>query len=285
MSEHSGYPGAPPGWYPDPAGGPAQRWWDGYAWNEATVQPAPPAPGGTEPPPPWAVASARLATVNTSWWVSNELSMVRLARVAVAMPGVYYLAGLISEQVNAGRLHTVGHQLRIIYDDNRAGRPAPRLTDSSSFEPISVIIGLLTIAAVVVACVWQHRAASAARSLGLRSTHSPGWGVGSWFVPVVNLWMPYQAIRDCLPAGHPDRPLVLRWWLLLMGAWTTALVAEITIFFSRGLALAFAIPAALCAVGLLATAPRLVASIAAVHRSLLAEENSTAVAGSPAEFQ
>ena len=37
VSEHSGYPGAPPGWYPDPAGGPGQRWWDGYAWTEATV--------------------------------------------------------------------------------------------------------------------------------------------------------------------------------------------------------------------------------------------------------
>ena len=40
MSEHSGYPGAPPGWYPDPAGGPGQRWWNGYAWTEATVLPS-----------------------------------------------------------------------------------------------------------------------------------------------------------------------------------------------------------------------------------------------------
>ncbi len=50
VSEHDGYPGAPPGWYPDPAGGPGQRWWDGYAWTDPTVLPQHP------PPPPWAGA-------------------------------------------------------------------------------------------------------------------------------------------------------------------------------------------------------------------------------------
>ncbi|WP_104525507.1 phospholipid scramblase-related protein [Blastococcus atacamensis] len=35
----------PPGWYPDPAGSPAARWWDGQGWTEHLQQPpAPPAP-------------------------------------------------------------------------------------------------------------------------------------------------------------------------------------------------------------------------------------------------
>ena len=39
-----------PGWYPDPQGLPAQRWWDGTAWTEhsapvASAFPPPPAPG------------------------------------------------------------------------------------------------------------------------------------------------------------------------------------------------------------------------------------------------
>jgi hypothetical protein len=43
-------PGIAPGWYPDPQGLPAQRWWDGTAWSEhsapfAASFPPPPAPG------------------------------------------------------------------------------------------------------------------------------------------------------------------------------------------------------------------------------------------------
>jgi uncharacterized protein YxjI len=36
-------PTPPPGWYPDPAGGPGTRWWDGQGWTEHVQQPpAPP---------------------------------------------------------------------------------------------------------------------------------------------------------------------------------------------------------------------------------------------------
>ncbi|RBY94153.1 scramblase [Blastococcus sp. TBT05-19] len=43
------HPPPPPGWYPDPAGAPAARWWDGQVWTEHVQQQAgpPPAPGGT----------------------------------------------------------------------------------------------------------------------------------------------------------------------------------------------------------------------------------------------
>jgi uncharacterized RDD family membrane protein YckC len=32
----------PPGWYPDPSGQPALRWWDGTAWTAHLAQPQPP---------------------------------------------------------------------------------------------------------------------------------------------------------------------------------------------------------------------------------------------------
>src|ERR1700723_2401090 len=88
VSEHSGYPGAPPGWYADPAGGPGQRWWDGYAWNEAVITPAtppappsglPPAPPHVPPNAPWIAAQARLVSAATSQLVANELGMVQIA--------------------------------------------------------------------------------------------------------------------------------------------------------------------------------------------------------------
>jgi uncharacterized protein len=39
----------PPGWYPDPSGGPAVRWWDGRAWTASLAPLAPPASSPTRP--------------------------------------------------------------------------------------------------------------------------------------------------------------------------------------------------------------------------------------------
>jgi hypothetical protein len=277
--DQSGYPGAPPGWYADPAGGPGQRWWDGYAWNEATIVPEapltpPPPVAGTPPPqwpnpsaPPWAMASERLASHNSAELVATEIRMVNIARFAVAMPAVYFLVGLINQRINATQLLATGRQFRRAYEAAKNGTTAPTVTAHSSFGPLTILVLVITLAAVVVACVWQHRAASAARALGLPATHSPAWGVGSWFVPVVNLWMPYQAIRDCLPPDDPRRVAVLQWWLVLMGTWVLTFLAEVVAFFSSGGGLAFSLPAALFSLGLLATAPRVVTAIAGAHQA------------------
>ena len=37
-------PQAAPGWYPDPSGGPGQRYWDGQQWQAPPPVPAPSAP-------------------------------------------------------------------------------------------------------------------------------------------------------------------------------------------------------------------------------------------------
>jgi Domain of unknown function (DUF4328)/Protein of unknown function (DUF2510) len=284
----SGYPGAPPGWYADPASGPGQRWWDGYAWTDATILPQPPQPppmpgnqGGATPwasPPvtPWAVASDRLATYNTTGLVAAETGMAPVARIAIAMPAIYFLVHLLAQRIDATQLLATGRALRRAYEAAQHGQSAPAITTQSSLAPLTLLVTVIALAAVVLACIWQHRAASAARALGLPATHSPGWGVGSWFVPVVNFWMPYQAIRDCLPPDDDRRAAVLRWWLVLIATWVLCLTSEIVSYFSRGGGLAFALPAGVLCLALLATAPRVVTSIADAHRDgLLAQSAAT----------
>jgi len=281
VTEHSGYPGAPPGWYQDPAGGPGQRWWDGYAWTDATVlpqQPPPPPPwaGAVAPqgPPvqmaPWAVASERLGTHTTTQRVDEERGMVPVARIAVAIPGVYLLVSLLLQRVNADQLRSAGHQFRVDFHDAQHGiTPPPYHAPSNSFTPLGLVVGLAAVAAVVIACIWQHKAATAGRALGLPSPYSPAWGVGCWFVPIVNLWMPYGALRDCLPPGHAERPHVLRWWLALLLAGFLSVAAGTAALFSTGAALVVSIPAALACLAVIAWAPGIVVAIAASHQQAL----------------
>jgi hypothetical protein len=281
----SGYPGAPPGWYADPAGGPSQRWWDGYAWTDAVAVPAqPPSPPAfpPPPPPPWAVPpgvsrpGAPSSAVGVSPGASNadarELvgraaSMAPVARLAFVFFGIEILVGLITTRLNLAQLRTEGHQMRLIFHAAANGQPAPTFSNPPTLNAVQSTLILVGIVATVIGCIWQYRAASASRSLGLPSTRSPGWGVGCWFVPVVNLWMPYEAIRDCLPADDPNRRLILRWWLSVVGGQVLAATATATAFFSGAVSLAFSIPAALFALGIVANAPRVVQSITAAHHA------------------
>jgi hypothetical protein len=275
VSDASGYPGAPPGWYPDPAGGPGRRWWDGYTWTEATVlprQPPPPPPSGTTPPQGWptepasGVATAdRLGLDATSMQVSVELRMMPLARVAVVLPAVNYLVNLVTQRVDADQWRTTGHELRVAWNDAQRHVQAPPV-HSATLSPLGLVVGALTVAAIVFACIWQHRAATAARSLGYPAARSPAWGVGCWFVPIVNLWMPYGAVRDCLPPDHPERARVLRWWVAWLCTVYLSLLSTVFALFSTGAALAVSIPAALAALAVVAWSPGIVTAIGTAHR-------------------
>jgi Domain of unknown function (DUF4328)/Protein of unknown function (DUF2510) len=274
----SGYPGAPPGWYADPAGGPGQRWWDGYAWTEATVLPniPPPPPGSTAPSPypPLTPAPTGLAAgvdwrgPSASDLVTREVAATPRARIAVIFYGLNLIFGLINLVVNRREFRDLGHQLHRAFHAAQNGQPTPTLQNQSS-NPVGLLLGALSIVAIVLALIWQIRAARSARALGFPATHSPGWGVGCWFVPVVNLWMPYQAVRDCLPPGDPGRPLVLRWWLVFLAAYAFSTATALVAFFSSSLALVFAVPTAVLALGLVATAQGVVITISAQHRAAL----------------
>jgi len=53
---------ASPGWYPDPSGQPAARWWDGQSWTPALVPDPPPAP-----PPDLADSEPATLPLRAAW--------------------------------------------------------------------------------------------------------------------------------------------------------------------------------------------------------------------------
>jgi hypothetical protein len=100
---------------------------------------------------------------------------------------------------------------------------------------IQFLVALATlfvfIALVVSFLVWLHRAARNLPALGnpkAKVEHTPGWAVGSFFVPFVNLVVPYKAVKEIWEKSDPSfrtgddfmfaapssaPPLVLGWWI------------------------------------------------------------------------
>src|SRR5262249_25032795 len=86
--------------------------------------------------------------------------------------------------------------------------------------------------ACVVSCgiawlAWQHAAVANLRALGSRRTRfTPGWSVGWWFVPLMNIFRVPQVLGDTWRRSkignviHDDAgalpDLVLAWWLTVL---------------------------------------------------------------------
>ena len=209
----SGYPGAPRGGTPTPpvarasAGGTATRGPRRRCCRRSRRHPR----HSYVPPPPAPGVYPRWAPVppDTAELVNRELAMTRTARAAVVLFGLYNLSTLVNLQIRRSAFRALGHHLRVAIHASGNGQPVPSFNTPQTTDPLELIIGLAAAVALVFALIWQFRAASAARALGYPAKRSPGWGVGCWFVPIVSLWMPYQAIRDCLAPDDPQRPLVL----------------------------------------------------------------------------
>lgn len=86
------------------------------------------------------------------------------------------------------------------------------------------VLNVLTVVAAGIAVLrWIYRTSRNAHALGAAMTVTPSWAVGWFFVPVANLWKPFQAVSETWQVSAdphaPDAvpiPVVLRiWW----GCW------------------------------------------------------------------
>jgi hypothetical protein len=95
-----------------------------------------------------------------------------------------------------------------------------------------LLIPFLAIPVLVLR--WIYLASANAHALvgdGMR--FKPGWAVGWYFIPVANLWKPYQAMKEIwqVSSGRPDwkkmpAPAVMRWW---WGLWLLSSGSSINI--------------------------------------------------------
>lgn len=84
---------------------------------------------------------------------------------------------------------------------------------------IQVIVNL---AVVVVFLMWVYRVARNVRAMGATDlTIGPGWACGYYFIPILNLWRPYSAMKEIWQASQDPAQwrsvepsgILIAWWL------------------------------------------------------------------------
>jgi len=101
----------------------------------------------------------------------------------------------------------------------RLGGIAPQLFDRVTRLLAVSQLGVFVVTGVLI-LRWIYRAREcldALKAAGLR--FSPGWSIGWYFVPVANLWKPFQAMNELWKASSAPQawrdqptPSLLRWW-------------------------------------------------------------------------
>ncbi|MFM7271673.1 MAG: DUF4328 domain-containing protein [Actinomycetes bacterium] len=213
--------GAPaPGWYPDPSGQFAHRYWDGTSWTgyvDVEGRTAWSPPGATRPTPP----------VGT---VRRPRSTAGLAAALGVVLGV--AAGALGALVLA-----LAHRIAVSviwerWNESRDPSPLYRRLDLADglVTGVEIVLGLLTIAVLALLATWMWRIAANARDAGRwRSRLAPGWAIGGWFVPLASLVLPCTVTRACWRATEPtdgtpstrESGRVVGWW---WGTWVAGLL-------------------------------------------------------------
>jgi Domain of unknown function (DUF4328) len=125
----------------------------------------------------------------------------------------------------------------VIRDGGAAMTVVPGKQPEVPFAPLDMIIGgvslLVAIAEVVLFCLFMPRANRNARWFRSPMSIAPGWAAGFFFVPVVNLWKPYQAMKEIWQGSDPDPniearqvrvPWLLRcWWATYLGTYLSVI--------------------------------------------------------------
>lgn len=159
------------------------------------------------------------------------VSAHRRAMVVIALFVTYIVLSFLSLGTTVFRIAT---DPVILAAAEEEGEEAITLADL-----LMLLVGLpailVYIALVVAFLMWLYRVSKNVPALGnakSRVEYSPGWAVGSFFIPFANFYMPYKAVREVWDKSDPaikteddimftpsgSAPHLLGWWLTWLAA-------------------------------------------------------------------
>lgn len=89
--------------------------------------------------------------------------------------------------------------------------------NDSRQQAIGALQLLVLVATAVAFLVWFHRAHGNLDVVSsMKRIYTPGWAVGSFFLPFLNLWWPLEAMRELwqgtMSSGSTSTPALIGWW-------------------------------------------------------------------------
>ena len=110
----------------------------------------------------------------------------------------------------------------------------------SGYQAALQLPGVVTYLSGILFAVWFYRAYQNVLALRATGRYSPGWAIGAWFVPILNLFRPKQIADDIWRTSDPALstepgsswmelkvdPLLHWWW----AAWVLTSVVGIVLF-------------------------------------------------------
>ena len=177
--------------------------------------PVPPQPSRHPPPHLYAAPPVAAQPTPTPWAGPPRVQSTRgLATAALLAAGAMLLLTAVTAVAS--------------FDAAQSYEEAAR-RGGSAFDTVTLydLLGLPLVVAQLVAwvltAVWLGQARRNLSNIrpGYRFRRSPVWDWLSWVVPIVNLWFPFQIVRDLSRGSSPSfaqhRALGLWWGLWLVG--------------------------------------------------------------------
>lgn len=209
---------------------PDGRWrWDGRNWQPVASPPVPPAEG------------AQVSPDGRWWWDGaawRELPPWPAWARPFASNGTRtgWATGLLGALICGAVIFTIVTVIEIVVLSAALSQRRPLTSTEGATTALLDVLGSLLYLLPYVGCViaipmWAHRAYRNLPALGAQGLRfSPRWAAGAWFVPILNLFRPYQVVGEAWTASDPQERsstletrarrtvpgLILAWWLLFI---------------------------------------------------------------------
>ena len=136
---------------------------------------------------------------------------------AIGTIGLFMISSLVVEWQSHAFLRSIADYQGEDFTEETLPPPI-RSAQLTVFASVGILIAAW-IGSAIAWCMWSYRVICNAPALGHgRLRHSAGWGAGSYFVPILNLFRPYQCLAQAWAVSStarraPSIALLLAWWI------------------------------------------------------------------------